>query len=165
MRSITNVAEAFFAACETGKRREACSAYCKANATFCAQSELLLEGQREATGVRLPAVFHKSLNPRPEKMRRNRWKAQKFSRQGARSPRPQSKQTGSRSRSLRGAQSKLLRLGISAGGCRFFSHLPRGKTRLWIQDPGDTLCPSASVLSRLTLDNRPRSLGGRGWRA
>lgn len=40
--SITTVAEAFFAACETGKGWEACSAYCKADATFSAQAEPLL---------------------------------------------------------------------------------------------------------------------------
>src|SRR4029450_7721092 len=43
MASITSVAEAFFAACETGKGWEACSAYCTPNATFCAQAEPLLE--------------------------------------------------------------------------------------------------------------------------
>src|SRR5262249_41800554 len=40
--SITAVAEAFFAACETGKGWEACSAYCAPTATFCAQAEPLL---------------------------------------------------------------------------------------------------------------------------
>src|SRR5262245_31105082 len=43
MTSITSVAEAFFAACETGKGWEACSAYCTPNATFSAQAEPLLE--------------------------------------------------------------------------------------------------------------------------
>ena len=43
MASITSVAEAFFAACETGKGWEVCSAYCTPNATFCAQAEPLLE--------------------------------------------------------------------------------------------------------------------------
>jgi hypothetical protein len=43
MGSITNVAEAFFAACEAGKGWEAFSAYCTPNATFCAQAEPLLE--------------------------------------------------------------------------------------------------------------------------
>ena len=43
MGSITNVAEAFFAACEAGKGWEACRAYCTPNATFCAQAEPLLE--------------------------------------------------------------------------------------------------------------------------
>ena len=43
MTSITTVAEAFFAACETGRGWEACSAYCTPNATFSAQAEPLLE--------------------------------------------------------------------------------------------------------------------------
>ena len=43
MTSITSVAEAFFAACETGKGWEACRAYCTPNATFAAQAEPLLE--------------------------------------------------------------------------------------------------------------------------
>ena len=34
MASITGVAEAFFAACETGKGWEGCKAYCTPNATF-----------------------------------------------------------------------------------------------------------------------------------
>jgi len=41
--SITDVAEAFFDACETGKGWEVCSAYCTPNATFAAQAEPLLE--------------------------------------------------------------------------------------------------------------------------
>ena len=43
MVSITRVADAFFAACETGKGWEACSAYCTPDATFSAQAEPLLE--------------------------------------------------------------------------------------------------------------------------
>jgi predicted ester cyclase len=43
MASITNVAESFFAACETGKGWEECSAYCTPNATFSAQAEPLLD--------------------------------------------------------------------------------------------------------------------------
>ncbi len=43
MASITHVAEAFFAACETGKGWKVCSAYCTPNATFRAQAEPLLE--------------------------------------------------------------------------------------------------------------------------
>ena len=39
--SITTVAEAF-AACETGKGWEGCSAYCTPDATFSAQAEPLL---------------------------------------------------------------------------------------------------------------------------
>lgn len=41
--SITDVAEAFFDACETGKGWEACSEYCTPNATFSAQAEPLLD--------------------------------------------------------------------------------------------------------------------------
>jgi predicted ester cyclase len=41
--SITGIAEAFFAACETGKGWEVCSAYCTPNATFSAQAEPLLD--------------------------------------------------------------------------------------------------------------------------
>jgi predicted ester cyclase len=43
MASITEVAEKFFEACETGKGWDGCKAYCKANATFSAQAEPLLE--------------------------------------------------------------------------------------------------------------------------
>jgi hypothetical protein len=42
MASITSVAEAFFAACETGEGWEVCQAYCAPNATFRAQAEPLL---------------------------------------------------------------------------------------------------------------------------
>src|SRR5215467_1563238 len=41
--SITDVAEAFFDACETGKGWEVCGAYCTPNATFSAQAEPLLD--------------------------------------------------------------------------------------------------------------------------
>jgi hypothetical protein len=40
--SITDVAESFFAACETGKGWEVCSAYCTPQATFSAQAEPLM---------------------------------------------------------------------------------------------------------------------------
>ncbi len=43
MASITNVAEAFFKACEAGNGWEACKAYCAPTATFAAQAEPLLE--------------------------------------------------------------------------------------------------------------------------
>jgi hypothetical protein len=43
MPGITDVAEAFFAACETGRGWEVCRAYCRPNATFSAQAEPLLE--------------------------------------------------------------------------------------------------------------------------
>ena len=43
MTSITTVAEAFFAACETGKGWDTCSAYCTPDATFSAQAEPLPE--------------------------------------------------------------------------------------------------------------------------
>ena len=39
--SITTIAEAFFAACETGQGWEACSPYCKPDASFAAQAEPL----------------------------------------------------------------------------------------------------------------------------
>lgn len=42
-KSITDVAEAFFDACETGKGWAVCSAYCTPNATFSAQAEPLLD--------------------------------------------------------------------------------------------------------------------------
>jgi hypothetical protein len=38
MTSITSVAEDFFAACETGKGWQTCSANCTPNATFSAQA-------------------------------------------------------------------------------------------------------------------------------
>jgi predicted ester cyclase len=38
---ITNIAEAFFAACEAGKGWEVCRAYCTPDATFSAQAEPL----------------------------------------------------------------------------------------------------------------------------
>jgi len=41
MASITEVAEKFFDACETGKGWEGCKAYCKTDATFSAQAEPL----------------------------------------------------------------------------------------------------------------------------
>lgn len=41
--SITDVAELFFAACETGKGWEGCKAYCKPDATFTAQAEPLAD--------------------------------------------------------------------------------------------------------------------------
>jgi len=41
MASITSVAEAFFAACETGKGWTECSAFCKPKASFRAQAEPL----------------------------------------------------------------------------------------------------------------------------
>lgn len=40
--SITNVAQAFFDACETGKGWESCNQYCTPDATFSAQAEPLL---------------------------------------------------------------------------------------------------------------------------
>ena len=43
MASITSVAEAFFAACETGKGWAECRAYCTTDATFSAQAEPLLD--------------------------------------------------------------------------------------------------------------------------
>ena len=43
MPSITETAEAFFAACETGKGWEGCSAYCTPGATFVAQAEPLAD--------------------------------------------------------------------------------------------------------------------------
>jgi predicted ester cyclase len=43
MTSITNVAKAFFADCESGKGWEACQSYCTPNATFTAQAEPLVE--------------------------------------------------------------------------------------------------------------------------
>jgi steroid delta-isomerase-like uncharacterized protein len=43
MGSITNIAEAFFEACETGKGWEGCAAYCTPDATFSAQAEPLAE--------------------------------------------------------------------------------------------------------------------------
>jgi predicted ester cyclase len=41
MASITEVAEKFFAACETGKGWNACKEYCRPDATFSAQAEPL----------------------------------------------------------------------------------------------------------------------------
>jgi ketosteroid isomerase-like protein len=43
MPSMTDTADAFFAACETGKGWEACAAYCTPDATFSAQAEPLLD--------------------------------------------------------------------------------------------------------------------------
>jgi predicted ester cyclase len=43
MPEITAVAEAFFAACETGRGWEVCGAYCRPNASFSAQAEPLFE--------------------------------------------------------------------------------------------------------------------------
>lgn len=41
MASISDTAEQFFVACETGKGWEGCSVYCTPNATFAAQAEPL----------------------------------------------------------------------------------------------------------------------------
>jgi len=41
--AITNVAQAFFDACETGKGWDVCGAYCTPDATFVAQAEPLLD--------------------------------------------------------------------------------------------------------------------------
>ncbi len=43
MASITDVAKAFFEACEAGKGWAACQAYCDPNATFSAQAEPLAD--------------------------------------------------------------------------------------------------------------------------
>jgi hypothetical protein len=43
MASITETAEAFFEACETGKGWAACSAWCTPDATFTAQAEPLAD--------------------------------------------------------------------------------------------------------------------------
>jgi hypothetical protein len=39
MASVTEVADKFFQACETGKGWDGCKSYCTANATFSAQAE------------------------------------------------------------------------------------------------------------------------------
>ena len=41
MVSITDIAQAFFAACDAGKGWEACRAYCRPDASFAAQAEPL----------------------------------------------------------------------------------------------------------------------------
>lgn len=41
MPSITEIANSFFVACETGKGWDGCKSYCTANATFAAQAEPL----------------------------------------------------------------------------------------------------------------------------
>ncbi len=43
MTNITQVAERFFEACETGKGWDGCKAYCTDNASFSAQSEVLAD--------------------------------------------------------------------------------------------------------------------------
>src|SRR6185503_19482807 len=43
MPSITEIADEFFVACETGKGWEACKAYCTPGATFAAQAEPLAD--------------------------------------------------------------------------------------------------------------------------
>lgn len=43
MASMSDVADKFFVACETGKGWEGCKAYCKPGATFSAQSEPLAD--------------------------------------------------------------------------------------------------------------------------
>ena len=64
MASITSVAEAFFAACETGKGWETCRAYCAPSATFSAQAEPLLEVKKSfatdaaRNNVAAYGVFH-----------------------------------------------------------------------------------------------------------
>jgi len=48
MSSITNIARAFFEACEAGKGWDVCKAYCSPDATFAAQAEPLLDVKRLA---------------------------------------------------------------------------------------------------------------------
>ena len=43
MSAITNIAEAFFSACESGMGWDKCQAFCKPDATFSAQAEPLLD--------------------------------------------------------------------------------------------------------------------------
>ena len=43
MPEIAEVAQAFFAACETGRGWEVCGAYCRSNATVSAQAEPLFD--------------------------------------------------------------------------------------------------------------------------
>lgn len=43
MPSMTDIANSFFVACETGKGWDGCKAYCTANATFAAQAEPLAD--------------------------------------------------------------------------------------------------------------------------
>jgi hypothetical protein len=43
MADITDVAAAFFAACETGKGWDGCKAYCMPDATFTSQAEPLAD--------------------------------------------------------------------------------------------------------------------------
>ncbi len=43
MTAMTDTARAFFDACETGKGWDSCAQYCKADATFSAQAEPLME--------------------------------------------------------------------------------------------------------------------------
>ena len=43
MASITEIADEFFVACETGKGWNTCKAYCTPNATFAAQAEPLAD--------------------------------------------------------------------------------------------------------------------------
>lgn len=43
MASITDIANKFFVACETGKGWDGCAAYCTPNATFSAQAEPLAD--------------------------------------------------------------------------------------------------------------------------
>ena len=45
MASISETAEKFFVACETGKGWDGCKVYCKPGATFSAQSEPLADIQ------------------------------------------------------------------------------------------------------------------------
>jgi hypothetical protein len=46
MASITEIADKFFVACETGKGWEGCKAYCTPHATFAAQAEPLADVRR-----------------------------------------------------------------------------------------------------------------------
>jgi len=43
MAEITEIADSFFVACETGRGWEACNAYCTPDATFAAQAEPLVD--------------------------------------------------------------------------------------------------------------------------
>ena len=162
MRSITNVAEAFFAACETGKRRRRAAPIARPTPPFAPSLRCCSRASERPTACVCQPF---SISPSTHARRRCEEIVGK----------PKNSHARAQGRKGRKANRRVLAAGPFAGLRASFCALASlreavdsfrtfrgGRPRLWIQDPGDTLCPSASVLSRLTLDNRPRSLGGEG---
>ncbi len=65
MASISETAEKFFVACETGKGWDGCKTYCKPGATFSAQSEPLADIANARQVLRLDEMAARAAAGRP----------------------------------------------------------------------------------------------------